>query len=141
MAENQDDYAGDLSPREAWRLLETDGDAVLIDVRTEAEWRYVGLPRVDALDRPLVLAEWQRSSGEPNPNFVEEVKAHGVSPDAPLLLLCRSGVRSRSAAIALTRAGYRTCFNVADGFEGPLAPDGRRTVAGWKVEGLPWRQS
>jgi adenylosuccinate synthase len=32
-------------------------------------------------------------------------------------------------------------FNVADGFEGPVDAEGHRgTVAGWKAEGLPWRQ-
>jgi rhodanese-related sulfurtransferase len=133
-------YAGDLTPREAWRLLESEPGAVLIDVRTDAEWRNVGVPRLDAIGKTPALVEWQDLSGGLNPRFLEEVKAHGLAPDAPVLLLCRSGVRSRSAAIALTRAGFRTCINVADGFEGPPGPDGRRNVAGWKVEGLPWGQ-
>lgn len=141
MTKDHDEYAGDLTPREAWRRLEAEAKAVLIDVRTEAEWRYVGRPKVDELGRPLLLVEWQRASGEPNPRFIDELKAHALSPEAPLLLLCRSGVRSRSAAIALTKAGFRRCFNIEDGFEGPLGSDGRRTVAGWKIEGLPWRQS
>lgn len=141
MTKDHDGYAGDLPPREAWRRLEAEADAVLIDVRTEAEWRYVGLPKVDELGRSLLLVEWQRASGEPNPRFIDELKARGLSPEASVFLLCRSGVRSRSAATALTQAGFRRCFNIADGFEGPLGTDGRRTVSGWKIEGLPWRQS
>jgi rhodanese-related sulfurtransferase len=110
----------------------------LIDVRTEAEWRTVGVPSLDALGKAPLLIEWQDLAGALNPSFVDQVKAQGLPPEAPVLLLCRSGVRSRAAAIALTRAGFATCINVADGFEGPPGPDGRRTVAGWKVEGLPW---
>lgn len=134
----RDDYAGDLTPTEAWRLLEAEPAAVLVDVRTDAEWSGVGLPSLDALGRAPLLVSWQSLSGELNAAFVAEVAAQGVPQDAPVLLLCRSGVRSRSAAVALTRAGFRRCFNVADGFEGPPGPDGRRTVAGWKVDGLPW---
>jgi rhodanese-related sulfurtransferase len=131
-------YAGDLSPREAWRLLESEPRAALIDVRTETEWRGVGVPRLDSLDKAAVLIEWQDLAGGLNPRFIDAVKARGLAPGAPLLLLCRSGVRSRAAAVALTRAGFAPCINVADGFEGPPGPDGRRNVAGWKVEGLPW---
>jgi rhodanese-related sulfurtransferase len=131
-------YAGDVSPTEAWRLLEARPDAVLVDVRTEAEWRAVGAPDLGAVGKAPLLIEWQDLSGRPNPRFVEEVKRR-TPPDAPVLLLCRSGVRSRAAALALTQAGYRACYNVSDGFEGPPGPDGRRDVAGWKVEGLPWR--
>lgn len=136
---NDDGYAGDLSPAEAWRLLEAEPKATLIDVRTDAEWRAVGVPDLGAIARTPLLLEWQDLSGRPNSRFLDEVKAKGVSPDAPVLLLCRSGVRSRAAAVALTRAGYRACYNVSDGFEGPPGPDGRRNVAGWKAEGLPWR--
>ena len=138
MATDPAGYAGDLSPREAWRLLESEPRAVLIDVRTEAEWRAVGVPRLDALGKAPLLVEWQDMTGGLNPRFVDEVEAQGLPADAPVLLLCRSGVRSLSAAVALTRAGFGPCINIADGFEGPPGPDGRRTIAGWKVEGLPW---
>lgn len=136
---NERSYAGDLSPKEALRLLEAEPSAALIDVRTDEEWRAVGVPDLGALGRAPAFIEWQDAGGAPNPRFLAEVQALGLSPDAPVLLLCRSGARSRQAAIALTRAGFRACYNVADGFEGPLGPDGRRDVAGWKVDGLPWR--
>lgn len=138
MTTHDDGYAGDLSPAEAWRLLEAEPKASLIDVRTNAEWRSIGVPNLESIGKAPLLVEWQDLSGRTNPRFLDEVKAKGLPADAPVLLLCRSGVRSRSAAIALTRAGYRACYNVSDGFEGPPGPDGRRTVAGWKADGLPW---
>ena len=76
-----------------------------------------------------------------NPGFVEEVAGHDLASDQPLLIICRSGVRSRNAAIALTARGYSHCFNVSDGFEG--GHDGARhrgVQDGWKAAGLPWRQ-
>lgn len=132
-------YAGDLTPAEAWRLLQAEQGAILVDVRTDAEWRAVGVPDLASMGKAPLLIEWQDLAGRPNPHFVVEVRRQAASSDAPVLLLCRSGVRSRSAAVALTEAGYRACYNVTDGFEGPPGPDGRRTVAGWKVDGLPWR--
>ena len=131
-------YAGDLDPRDAWKLLEDEAGATLIDVRSEAEWRAIGVPKLDQAGKAPLLIEWQDASGAPNPRFVAAVKEQGVPTDAPVLLLCRSGVRSRAAALALTQAGYKTCINIADGFEGPPGPDGRRNVAGWKADGLPW---
>lgn len=135
-------YAGDVSPAEAWTLLNQDGRAVLIDVRTEPEWRYVGIADLATLNRQSALISWQvYPSMEINPGFIEEIS--GVAPDkkAPVFFLCRSGARSRSAAIAATAAGYAAAFNVAEGFEGDLNQEGRRgRTNGWKVHGLPWRQ-
>ncbi len=135
-------YAGDLSPVKAWELLGQDGDAKLIDVRTEAEWRYVGLPDLGAIGRQAGLIEWQRyPSMSQNENFIAELAEAAPSKSAPVLFLCRSGARSRSAAMAATAAGYQAAYNVAEGFEGDLDQDGRRGRAnGWKVAGLPWRQ-
>jgi rhodanese-related sulfurtransferase len=66
----------------------------------------------------------------------------GVGPEAPLLFLCRSGARSRQAAIAMTNAGRARCLNISDGFEGPLDPwRHRNVVGGWKAVNLPWSQS
>lgn len=134
-------YAGDVTPQEAWRLLQANPKARLVDVRTMAEWRYVGLPDLTALGQVPVLAEWQGSDGVPNPAFADQVEAAGVEPDAPVLLLCRSGARSRSAAIALTQRGYGEAYNISNGFEGPPDAEGHRgQVDGWKATGLPWRQ-
>ena len=76
-----------------------------------------------------------------NPDFVDQVAAGGIGKDTPLLFICRSGVRSRYAAEAMTAAGFQKCYNVAGGFEGDPDDQGHRgTVNGWKVDGLPWRQ-
>jgi len=80
-----------------------------------------------------------------NPDFVAEAGAEiakaGADRNAPVLFLCRSGARSRAAAIAMTRAGYTRAYNISGGFEGDL--DGQRHrggTNGWKASGLPWRQ-
>jgi rhodanese-related sulfurtransferase len=136
-------YAGDLSPAEAYELLSSDPQAVLVDVRTRAEWQYVGTPDLSGLGRDVVLAEWITfPDGAANPDFLDTVSAAAPGQDAPVVFLCRSGVRSVAAANALTEAGFTRAYNVTEGFEGPSDPSGHRgTAAGWKVRGLPWRQS
>ncbi len=136
------EYAGDVSPTETWTALKDDPTAVLIDVRTPAEWAYVGLPDVAALGKLVLTVAWQTwPEGQQNPAFIAEAQEQGLKLGQPVYLLCRSGVRSLAAAKALTEAGYGPCYNIAGGFEGPLDPARHRgTLAGWKLEGLPWRQ-
>ncbi|GAB3131505.1 rhodanese-like domain-containing protein [Tsukamurella serpentis] len=134
-------YAGDLTPQQAWELLAADPQAVLVDCRTEAEWNYVGVPELSQLGRTPVLVEWQRyPDGSLNPGFVDELRAKGITDDAPVAFICRSGHRSIGAAEAATRAGVQRAYNVLDGFEGPIDGFGHRGIAGWRAEGLPWRQ-
>lgn len=135
-------YAGDVTPDEAWLILQGESAATLIDVRTDAEWSYVGGPDLSSLDKTPVAISWQLfPSMAINPGFVDEVERLDLSKDTPILLLCRSGARSKAAAQALTARGYRWCFNIADGFEGPHDETRHRgSVAGWKASGLPWRQ-
>jgi rhodanese-related sulfurtransferase len=136
-------YAGDLDPVETYRLLAKDPDAVLVDVRTRAEWTYVGLPDLRELGRDVVRVEWQSFPEQaPNASFLDDLRRAGVRPDVPVAFICRSGARSRSAAEMATAAGYTAAYNVSDGFEGPPDAGGHRgTTSGWKVAGLPWRQS
>lgn len=140
-------YAGDMSASEAYSLLEKDEAAVLVDVRTKAEWAYVGAPDLSSLGKQTLLIEWQEfPSMTLNPNFAATLEKaladKGVAPNAPVLFLCRSGARSRAAAIAMTEAGHARCFNIADGFEGPLDKSRHRgAIDGWKAQGLPWSQS
>ena len=136
-------YAGDLSPQEAWSLLESDASSVLVDVRTRAEWSYVGVTDLSPLNKEPVLIEWQTfPGGGVNDQFAEQLAAAGVPADAPVLFLCRSGVRSKAAARLMTEKGYGRCYNVLEGFEGdPDASRHRGTVGGWKVRGLPWIQA
>ncbi len=135
-------YAGDVTSQEAWRVLQEDEAAVLVDVRTQPEWTFVGLPDLSNVGRRPLCVEWQAyPEMAVNAGFVAAVEAANVGKNATVLLLCRSGARSRNAAIALTEAGYQRCFNVADGFEGPHDSDGHRgTQVGWKAAGLPWKQ-
>jgi rhodanese-related sulfurtransferase len=134
-------YAGDVSPRDAYAALAADEDAVLVDVRTSAEWSYVGLPDLRELGKKVVFLEWQRfPDGAVNGDFVEQLRDAGLPDGAPVYFLCRSGVRSVAAAEAATRAGLEPAYNILDGFEGPHDEHGHRLVAGWKNSGLPWRQ-
>jgi rhodanese-related sulfurtransferase len=136
-------YAGDVAPAAAWKILSESKDAVLIDVRTRAEWNYVGLPDLASLDKKPALIEWQVFPNmQLNADFVATLAGAVADKDTPLLFLCRSGVRSAAAAKAMSAAGYSICLNVADGFEGPLNADAKRGAAGgWKAAGLPWRQT
>jgi rhodanese-related sulfurtransferase len=134
-------YAGDVDPSDAYVELQADDDAVLVDVRTNAEWSYVGLPDLAQIGKSVIFLEWQRfSDGALNGRFVEQLREAGVQEGVPIYFLCRSGARSASAARAATAAGLGPAYNVSDGFEGHLGPDGHRTVSGWKAAGLPWRQ-
>lgn len=136
-------YAGDLTPTDAWDLLKADRSAQLIDVRTPPEWTFVGVPDLGSIGKQTALIPWQSyPSMQVNPTFAEDVRRISASVDAPLLFICRSGARSRAAAEAMSEAGYRRCYNVADGFEGPVDADGHRGHhSGWKAINLPWTQS
>ena len=127
------DYAGALLPAEAHALMQA--GARLVDVRTEPELAYVGsIPG-------SVAVEWQVYPGRPNPDFLNELAA-SVGKDVPVMFICRSGARSHGAAEAATRAGWRECYNVLEGFEGDKDAEGHRsTVGGWRKAGLPWVQS
>ena len=138
------DYAGDISPADAWDILQKDSQAQLVDVRTTAEWNYVGLPDLSSVGREAALVEWQSfPSMRPNPSFVADTERTApVSKDTPLLFLCRSGVRSRAEAIAMTGVGYSRAYNIAGGFEGdPDQERHRGNKNGWKATGLPWKQT
>ena len=134
-------YAGDVGPSKAYAELQAEADAVLVDVRTSAEWSYVGLPDLAQVGKAVIFLEWQHfPDGTLNGSFVEQLRQEGVAEGVPIYFLCRSGARSGAAAAAATAAGLGPAYNVADGFEGPLGRDGHRDVAGWKAAGLPWRQ-
>ncbi len=136
----------DVDVREVWKRLKEEPAAVLIDVRTKAEWAYVGLPDLSSIGKRPILIEWQTfPENRVDPGFVERLsdmlEVAGVNKQAELFFICRSGARSKRAAQAMTAAGYAACRNVADGFEGPLDADRHRgQTAGWKAAGLPWAQ-
>jgi rhodanese-related sulfurtransferase len=139
----------DVLPHEAWDGLKTNPNTMLVDVRTQPEWAFVGVPDVANLDRLAIFSEWLSYPGmSRNPTFIEglmpEIEAKNIGT---VYFLCRSGVRSLHAAIAIADAcrekGLQVeCVNVAEGFEGDLDKGGHRgSVGGWKARGLAWRQS
>ncbi|MFI9506774.1 rhodanese-like domain-containing protein [Nocardia sp. NPDC052566] len=136
-------YAGDITPQQAWELLRDNQEAVLVDVRTEAEWRFVGVPDTSSIERPTVLIEWVDGTGTRNGAFAEQLSEalDGRDKEAPVVFLCRSGQRSQGAATVATGLGFGHSYNVLEGFEGGLDASGHRGGTGWRAIGLPWRQS
>jgi rhodanese-related sulfurtransferase len=137
-----DTYAGEITPAAAWQALLDDPKAKLVDVRSQAEWAFVGVPDLTQAGKQPILVQWQIfPTMARNEAFAEQLKSQGVAPDDKLLFLCRSGVRSKAAAELMTQQGFTACWNVTDGFEGPLDDAKHRGgKAGWKAQGLPWMQ-
>jgi rhodanese-related sulfurtransferase len=137
-------YAGDISPKQAWEVLTQEPGAVLVDVRTRAEWAFVGIPDLGNLGKKTVLLAWQNYPDMAiDPDFAAKLKAQiGDAPaGGPVLFICRSGARSRSAAIAATAAGFGRCYNVSEDCEGDkYGTSHRGQRGGWKFAGLPWVQ-
>ena len=129
-------------PTRVWEALRTDPQAQLVDVRTDAEWNFVGVPDLAAAGKQAVLIPWQvYPTMQPNAAFSDQLKEAGFTPEHHIYFICRSGQRSLAAAQAAQAAGFPRSYNVADGFEGGVDAAGHRGVAsGWKAEGLPWRQ-
>ncbi len=128
------DYAGDVTPRQAWDWVQA-GEAVLVDVRTDAEREWVGyVPGAVAL-------AWKQWPGMVmNDAFDDGIKA-AVPPGKKAVLLCRSGVRSIAAAKRATQLGVEA-WNILEGFEGDADADAHRgQKSGWRMRGLPWRQN
>lgn len=132
----------DIGPRETWQHLSEDANCALVDVRTDAEWNFVGLADLASIGREPVLIPWQvYPTMQVNGHFADQMHKAGLTPLHKIFFICRSGARSLAAGQAAQAAGFPHAFNVADGFEGPVDAEGHRGhVAGWKAEGLPWRQ-
>lgn len=140
---------GVASPDETWRALCDSAGTLLVDVRTRAEWAFVGGPDLAGARGALAMVEWTRfPDGAPNPAFSETVAQAAAEQGAQTVyFICRSGARSDAAARAMaarfaSEGRAVACVNVAEGFEGDLDGEGRRgRLGGWKARGLPWRQS
>ncbi len=128
-----------LNPKEAYKLLQEHPNAVFIDVRSQMEYLFVGHPsgsiHIPWIDEP----DWTL-----NPHFLAQVRQAmlgGAAGAAPVVLICRSGVRSLDAGKALIEAGVKDVYNVAEGFEGQLDEKHHRSAqGGWRYHGLPWEQ-
>jgi rhodanese-related sulfurtransferase len=112
----------------AWQLLVDDERSVLVDVRTETEWKTVGVPDTAGVGRATRFVSWTDEHGVANPYFAD-LTTDGLDPDTPILLLCRSGVRSNAAAALLMSMGFTQPMNIAAGFESPQDPE-----SGWKAQ-------
>lgn len=138
-------YAGDITPLQSWKMISDNPQAVLVDVRTDAEWRFVGVPDLSSLGREVVFIEWNMTDGKHNENFATELRdrippADPGGGERPVVFICRSGNRSIGAAEVATKAGIAPSYNVLDGFEGHLDAHGHRGQTGWRAVGLPWKQ-
>lgn len=133
-----------LSPKESHKLLEGDPRAILVDVRSNMEYLFIGHP-VGAIN----IAWIDEPDWDINPHFAADVRKlllGGLShssevASAPVLLICRSGKRSLEAGELLVKEGFTEVYNVLEGFEGELDDHHHRsTLGGWRFEGLPWEQ-
>ncbi|MDG1437706.1 MAG: rhodanese-like domain-containing protein [Emcibacteraceae bacterium] len=134
-------YKGDVTPQEAWELLASDKNAVLVDVRTLAEWKCVGVTDLSSLSKDNIYIEWvSLPDGTPNGNFLAELEKAVPNKEASIYFLCRTGVRSIAAAIAATSAGFGNSHNILEGFEGGQDDKGHRgRVSGWQGRDLSWK--
>lgn len=135
----------ELTPPQAWQVLQGDPAAVLLDVRSKMEYEYVGHPmgakHVSLMEPPDWQVE-QQFVARVNAALAAESAQHGEPSQRPVLALCRSGKRSALAAELLLAAGFRTVSNIAEGFEGDRDEKGQRShINGWRFHNLPWEQS
>ena len=136
---------------DAFELLKTDNNSVLIDVRTFEEFNFVGFINPADFDNRLVLLPWQLyPEMNENPEFANNLEeslkklfeSDNIDKEkVKLLFLCRTGARSNAAGAFCLNQGYKSCYNIINGFEGDLDFDGHRgNMNGWKASNLPWRQ-
>lgn len=132
-----------LSPKQAYKLMQENPSALLVDVRSDMEYLMIGHPKgamhVPWIDEP----DWTV-----NPDFVKDVRrlllgrvSGEAAGHAPVILICRSGNRSEDAGMALINDGLTDVYAIKEGFEGPLDDEHHRgTICGWRFDGLPWEQ-
>lgn len=135
----------EVTPPEAYTLLQQNDQAVLVDVRSTMEYEYVGHPP-EAVHVPVK----EPPGWETRDEFVDELKnalQNRFKTDVgleqrPLLMMCRSGKRSELAANMAAEAGFTDVYNIMEGFEGDKDANGHRnTINGWRFHQLPWKQS
>ena len=128
----------------AWDLLSSDKSSHLVDVRTDAEWNFVGSPNLSSVNKKTNYISWlEYPHMSINPKFIDDLKRVIRSNFDKLLFLCRSGGRSAQAAEYASKCGMINCYNISDGFEGDIedASKHRSRISGWKYNNLPWEQT
>jgi rhodanese-related sulfurtransferase len=139
-------YAGDIAATLAWDLLVREKNAVLVDVRTEEEWKKVGVPVLSSIGKEPIFLSWRLlpTMGF-NGSFIPTLTQKISDRNTPLLFLCRSGGRSAEAAQVMSQQGYVNCYNIGGGAEGIMDTNHHIKSAdeinnGWKAAKLPWEQ-
>ncbi len=138
-----------ITAKEAFALLTSNSNSMLIDVRTPEETNFVGFVDPSEIDDRVALLPWKLFPDmRLNPQFTSSLteitkQAFGENAlNANIFFMCRSGARSDQAAYHASTLGFKNCYNVLSGFEGDIDNNGHRgNVNGWKAENLPWRQS
>ena len=127
---------------DCFEILKKNKQSYLIDVRTQPEWQFVGVPDLTSINKKVIFISWQLYPDmRINNDFETEILSFKIKKVDTIFLICRSGKRSSIAAHHLNQLGYRNCFNVSDGFEGVKdINDHRSTLGGWKLKKLPWKQ-
>ncbi len=137
-----------ITPQDAFALLQNSQTSVLIDVRTFEEVKFVGFVDDSMIKNQSLMLPWQLFPDMTlNPKFTSDLQkallktfAQNAS-EAEIIFMCRSGVRSNQAANYVYDLGYKNCYNMISGFEGDLDNKNQRAkLNGWKAVNLPWRQ-
>ncbi len=135
-------YKRNLLPKMAIERLQNNPQALFVDVRSKAEFKYVGYPENSILIPWIDDPDW-----EPNPEVfsdavMQELDGRENLSDTEIILICRSGFRSNEALKCLENKGFTQVSHVASGFEGDLDEnDHRGNLNGWRHDGMPWSQS
>jgi rhodanese-related sulfurtransferase len=136
----------EITPHDAFEVLKTDANSVLIDTRTFEEINFVGFVDPSSFGNRMIILPWLLyPEMQENPDFAhaleESLKGLNLNSQTKLLFICRSGARSHSAGLHSINLGYKNCYNIVHGFEGDLNAGAHRgKVNGWKASHLPWRQ-
>ena len=146
MSENFNKILADfeVNSLEAWQILQNDPNACLVDVRTVAEWSFVGIPDLSNINRQLYQISWRLyPSMVINSDFAKQLAYFCQEQyERKLLFICRSGIRSAEAARYAIELGYKNSCNITDGFEGKIDKSAHRNRRnGWRHSKLPWVQS
>ena len=138
----------EITPSESFEKLQND-NCVLVDVRTDAEFVFVGQVDLTNIGGKSIIIPWKLFPAMSlNPRFqvnlekeLQKLFSDKDLKDLDLIFMCRSGARSFEAAAYLSQFGYKNCYNLTNGFEGDINDKGHRsTINGWKAENLPWKQ-
>jgi len=131
-----------VSSLQCFEILSNKTDTYLIDVRTQPEWEFAGIPDLSIINKKIIFVSFLiYPHMDKNKDFEKEILNQRIKKNDHLYFICRSGQRSLNASELLINSGFYNCFNVVDGFEGELNSHRKRSlINGWKYNNLPWKQ-